>query len=344
MDMRHARQATKEEREELERMTQQEVGRVALRAQIILLSNRGFTAPEIADIQSTSDVSVYKWLDRFDEEGPTGLHDRPRSGRPTKMDEEAQEAIEETLSEPPTEQGYNFTCWTVPLLTTHLQQLVQKSFCQETVRNALHDLGYRWRRPRWAVLREDPRAAERMWAIYDAILNASPATRVLIEDETILKQLPPLRRMWMRRGQQVCIPTPPSNDDVCLYGVLELSSGDTFYDWHDKGRSDYTQAFLKALLAHYPTQPLLLIWDQANYHTSHAVENWLAEHPRVTVLLLPKYAAELNPVESIWRQLKQRVAANLTRTLDGIKAAAERFFEELQPADFLRMAGLSLSS
>lgn len=107
--MRFVRQPTEEEREELERMTQQEVGRVALRAQMILLSAREFTAPEIADIQNTSGVSVYKWLDRFDEEGPEGLYDRPRSGRPPKVDEETEQAIEETMSEPPTEEGYNFT-------------------------------------------------------------------------------------------------------------------------------------------------------------------------------------------------------------------------------------------
>ena len=119
--MRYARQPTAQERDELERMTQQEVGRVALRAQMILLSTRHFTAPEIADIQSTSDVTVYKWLARFNEEGPEGLYDRPRSGRPPKVDEEAEQVIEETMSEPPTEEGYNFTYWTVPLLTQHLQ-------------------------------------------------------------------------------------------------------------------------------------------------------------------------------------------------------------------------------
>lgn len=342
--MLHARQPSEAEREELERMTQQEVGRVALRAQMILLSVRGFTVPDIAGIQETSDVTVYKWLERFDNEGPEGLYDRPRSGRPAEVDEEVEEAIEETMAEPPTENGYNFTFWTVPLLTEHLQETLEKSFCQETIRSALHALDFRWRRPRWAVTRQDPEKAARMWAIYEAILDADDETLILIEDETILKLLPPLRRMWMRKGEQVLVPTPPENDDVCLYGVLELNTGDTFCAFHERGRSDFTIAYLQQLLENYPERPILLIWDQAKYHTSHAVEEWLAQQPRITTMLLPKYAPELNPVEHIWRQLKNQVAANLTRSMTAIQEAVERFFQQHLPSDLLTMAGLSPSS
>lgn len=338
--MLHARQPTESERTELERMIQQEVGRVAMRAQMILLSARDFTVPDIADIQEISDVSVYKWIERFDDEGPEGLYDRPRSGRPPEVDENVQEVIDETMSEPPTEQGYNFTFWTVPLLTQHLMQTLERTFCQETIRTSLHELDFRWRRPRWAVQRQDPQEAERMWAIWEAVLNAGDETLILIEDETIFKLLPPLRNMWMRQGQQVRVPTPPKNEDIYLYGTLELNTGDTFCAFQDKGRSDETIAYLEQLLKNYPEQPILLIWDQANYHTSQAVETWLAQQPRITMMLLPKYAAELNPVEHIWRQLKKQVAANLTRSLAAIKKAVKRFFEQHTPAELLTMAGL----
>lgn len=341
--MRFVRQPRKEEEQELERMTQQEVGRVALRAQMIQLSARTFTVPTIADIQQTSEVTVYKWLERFDAEGPAGLYDRLRQGRPAKVDRETKESIEEAMSEPPTEQGYNFTYWTVPLLTKHLKETLKKKLCPETVRQTLHALDFRWRRPRWAVMRQDPQEGERMWAIWEAIRAATEETVVLLEDETTFKTLPPLRRMWMRLGQQVRIPTPFQNDDFCLYGALELNTGDCCYAYHDKAKSEFTIAYLEQLLDHYPERPILLIWDQARYHTSQMVNDWLEDHPRITTLLLPKYASDLNPVESIWRLLKDRVAANLTRSLDAIKEACDEFFEQNTPADLLTAAGLLAS-
>ena len=74
---RTVRSPRPEEREELERMTREEVGRVAMRAQMILLSARGFTAgftaQEIAAVQRVTDVTIYKWIRRFGEGGPTSL-------------------------------------------------------------------------------------------------------------------------------------------------------------------------------------------------------------------------------------------------------------------------------
>ncbi len=63
---------------------------------------------------------------------------------------------------------------------------------------------------------------------------------------------------------------------------------------------------------------------------------------RLSILLLPKYAAELNPVEGIWRIVKQRVAANLTRLVDALQAAYQAFFEENNAEALLQMAGLAL--
>ena len=340
--MRHVRPLRESEWDELAQMSQQEIGRVALRAQLILLSARGYTAPEIAEIQQISDVTVYKWMDRFDAEGPEGLFDRPRSGRPRKLDADAEAVLEETVSAPPTEQEYTFTYWTLPLLAHHLEQTLGLSLCCETIRTYLHRLGFRWRSPRWAVVREDSEAKERMWTIARTIWQADAETLVLIEDETILKTLPPLRRMWMRQGQQVRIPTPAQNDDVCLYGALALDSGEWMHAFYEKGTSEHTIAYLEQILDHYPQQQLLLIWDQASYHTSKMVTDWLSEQPRIDTLLLPKYAAELNPDESIWRQLKDRVAANLTRSLDAIKQAVDTFFEGLNSDQLIQMAGLSL--
>jgi DNA topoisomerase IA len=54
MSHRTVREPTEEEHEELKRMKRQEVGRVATRAHIILLSNRGYSAPQISEIHDVT--------------------------------------------------------------------------------------------------------------------------------------------------------------------------------------------------------------------------------------------------------------------------------------------------
>lgn len=91
------------------------VGRVALRAQMVSLSARGFSAPEIAQIHDCAEATVYKWIDRFDKEGPSGLYDREREGRSPKIDEEAEEELKRLLETTPPEEGENASRWKMPL-------------------------------------------------------------------------------------------------------------------------------------------------------------------------------------------------------------------------------------
>lgn len=343
MPLRFARTPEDTEHDELQRMTQQEVGRVAERARMVLLSAKGFTVPDICTIFETTDDTVYTWLDRFDEEGPAGLFDRSRSGRPREIDEEAEAELERVLEGAPVEEGYDFTTWTTPLLRSHLKERLGIDVSDATVRRALHRLEFVWRRPRRVIDYRDPAYDERMAAIEAALAEAEHAERdvhVLFEDETTLRRLPPLRQMWMRCGQQASVEVPDHNDKFSLYGVLEARSGQTFTAAYPKGKSPHTRAFLEQVMDRFEGQ-VVLIWDQARWHTSQMVEAVIDGYERLEVLLLPKRAPQENPVEDLWRHLKRIVAANLERSLDALRQACRAFFDTLSNQQALRMAGLA---
>lgn len=343
MQLRFVRTPNQHEYDQLHRMTQQEVGRVAERARIVLLSARHYTVPDLCQIFEMTDDTIYKWFDRFDEQGPEGLFDLPRSGRPPELDEEAEREIERLLDGSPLAEGYDFTTWTVPLMGEHLKRRLGLEVSDETVRRALRRLEFVWRRPRWAIKARDPRSEERMEAIEAALEQAQAseqAPTVLFEDETSFRRLPPLRGMWMRCGQQARVEVPASNGKFALYGVLNPLTGQSFTAAYPKAKSCYTEAFLDRLLEQVQGK-VLVVWDHASWHTSRAVEKVIARYERLEVLLLPKRAPEENPIEDLWRHLKRIVAANLERSLDALQAAISRFFEHRSASDILRMTGLA---
>jgi transposase len=304
-----------------------------------LLSTKGFKVPDLTSIFEMTDVTIYKWFDRFDEEGPDGLYDRERSGRPPKLDEEAEEELERVLAHSPLQEGYAFTRWTLPRLREHLRRRLGVDVSDETVRRALDRLTFVWARPRWEIDYEDPDYAARMEAIMEAIF-ADPET-ILVEDETSLRQLAVLRRMWMRRGQQVRVPVPEQNKKFSLYGTLEVTSGEMLTASYPTGKSEYTVSFLEQVMAHYDEGEVLLIWDQASYHLSKKVEQAIDQWDRLKVLLLPKRAPQENPIEAIWGHLKDVIAANMSRSIEALKAASRRFFERLSPQEALQIAGMA---
>ena len=339
MSPRFVRSPTDKERQRLKQMKRQEVGRVAMRAHMILLSERGYKVPEITDLHDVKDDTVYKWFDRFDEEGPAGLYDRERTGRPPKVDEDVEEELRRVLEAPPTEEGYEATRWTTPKLAEHLKKKLGTDVHPETVREALQRLEFSWKRPR-RDLPDDPDYAEHIAEIDQAIANVGPETTVLFEDETELRRFPPLRQAWMPRGEQREVAVPESNDKFALYGALDVLEGKTITKPYPKGRSDHTKSFLREVLSRVDGK-ILLIWDRARWHTSKAVEGLIDGYDRLSVLLLPKRSPEDNPVEDLWRELKSVIAANLERSLEALKAACRTFFANLSPEQALRTAGLS---
>src|SRR5207237_5612744 len=100
-----------EERRELQQVSRQAVGRVALRAQMVLLCARGYRVPQIAQIHDCGEDAVRLWLRRYAQEGIPGLVDEPRSGRPPK-DRLAAEIVDTRAGQPPECSGHARAYWT----------------------------------------------------------------------------------------------------------------------------------------------------------------------------------------------------------------------------------------
>lgn len=330
-------QLTDDQRKELQQVSRQAVGRVALRAHMVLLSDRSFSVPQIAEIHDCGEDVVRTWLHRYQEEGVAGLEDEPRPGRPP-TDPMARHIVDAQASQSPECSGHVQTCWTVRLLTSFLALRFGLRLSCWTVRHYLHLMGWRWVRPRLApasVLRRkrDPQTASKLAAIERArLLAAQGLAHLLYGDECALHLLPVIRAMWMK-GERVRVPTPGQNARHAFFGALDARSG--VFHWADAERklAVHFVAFLDQLAAAYPMGRLYLVLDGAPTHTAKVVKRWLVAHPRVQVLWLPKYAAhDVNPAERIWGLMKDEVAANrLAGSIDLLVAKARRFFRELAP-------------
>ncbi len=88
---------SEKERSDLEKLTQQAVGRVSERSWYVLLSNKGKSVPEICEIFNRHPNCVRKWIKRYQAQGIDGLRDIQRSGRPHKVNEQTREKIDEIL-------------------------------------------------------------------------------------------------------------------------------------------------------------------------------------------------------------------------------------------------------
>jgi transposase len=331
--MIYVRTPTDDEVQELKRLTRQAVGRVSQRAQMILLSAQRRPVPEIARIFAVENKTVRKWMRRFNAHGPAGLYDEPRSGRPAKLTAPVRHRLVAMIQQDPAHCGYMATFWTVAMLGLALAEQVCVQLSLSAIRQALHQAKLAWGRPRLTMPRKsDPHKAAKQWAIAQAVIDAGPEATVLYADESRLQLLPLIRAMWHWVGSQVRIPTPGSNVTRALFGALNIRSGQWSYLVRQQLRQEDFIAFLEHLLVVYPTGSIILIVDNYSSHTAATVKTWLTAHPRLQLFYLPTYCSHLNPVENIWLQLKDKIAANrLYGSMHYLLDAVDAFFLAMTP-------------
>jgi transposase len=331
--MIYVRTPTDVELQELKQMTSQEIGRVGQRAQMVLLSAQRRTVPEIAAILAIKYKTVRKWLRRFDAQGPAGLYDEPRSGRPRKLTDAVRDSLLKMICQDPEQSGYLATFWTVAMLALATAEKLGVYLSVSSIRQALHTAGLAWGRPRLAMpAKTDPAKTQKQWALAQAVIEAGPAVPVLYADESRIEFLPLIRAMWHWLDEQIRVPTPGSNQTRCLFGALNIRSGQWSYLLREHMYKEDFIAFLEHLLTVYANGSIILIVDNYSSHTAKLVASWLDEHPRLQLHYLPKYCSHLNPVERIWLRLKERIAANrLHGSFNGLLEAVTKFFDAMTP-------------
>jgi transposase len=329
---------------ELRRFAQTAVGRVALRALMVLWRAEGHSTLEIAARLGCHRETITPWVERYRQHGIAGLADPPRPGRPRHLDPDTMQAVEAALEQGPAEPECPAARWTLARLRTQFLSRARQAFGRETLRRRLHEAGFRWRRPRLWAHSEDPESFEKQLLIETAQQEAAARPEelhFLYADASDHHLLAVIRSMWQRLGQQVRIATPPRNGHWALFGSLKVATGQFLWQAYEKAESTSFLAFLEYLLLCYPTGTILLTVDNARYHTSKAVVAWLKQQPRILLLYLPARQPQLNPVEKIWAALKDAVSAN--RSFAHLLALGQfirAFFDTLTPARALSLAGL----
>ena len=121
-----------------------------------------------------------------------------------------------------------------------------------------------------------------------------------------------LTACWMKRGTQVCIPTPGSPQWHHLFGAYNFVTDEVVTMAAPNKNSHAFVAFLDLLVQQVPDdRPIIVVLDNASYHRSGIAQaGFAALEARLLPLFLPAYCSMLNPIERYWRHLKSLACAN----------------------------------
>jgi transposase len=171
-------------------------------------------------------------------------------------------------------------------------------------------------------------------------LAACPSTgpiKVFAQDETRLGLLPVVRRRITACGVQPVATVTYQFDNFYLYGAVEPTTGAHFFLELPYLNSRAFQLWLDGFAAAFPQSLNLLVLDNGAGHKAKAVR-WPAN---VVPVFLPPYSPELNPMERLWRDLKDKLAANPVKTITELSDAMCAIIQHYSHATLRSLTGFA---
>jgi putative transposase len=123
---------------------------------------------------------------------------------------------------------------------------------------------------------------------------------IVFADELDIQLLPKVECAWMPKGTQLAVMTPGQNQKHHLAGALDVGTGTLHHCLGPRKTSALFRDLLVVLDVRYPAERytrLSVVVDNYQIHKAQAVEQWLASHPRFTLLFLPTYCPRANLIE-----------------------------------------------
>ena len=274
----------------------------------------GMSVADVASAYRVDRTTLFRWRQRYDSAGETGLHRRGGSGRPRKLTELAEDVWQEIVLQPASAFGFETDLWTVRRVHQVLCREYDAVISRDTVWRRLREAGLTYQRPERQYFQIDEQARQK-WLQTEVprIRRTVKKYRAILyfQDESNISLTALLGKTWAPCGETPTVPVIGKRGGVAAMSAIS-GRGHLLFRWLDKRiASAEAIEFLRQMLKHHPRRHLVVVMDQAP--------------PRLHVFHLPKYSPDWNPDEKVWNHLKhQELTAHQARTKAELRKLTQR--------------------
>ena len=295
------------------------------RAEIVLLSADGVGTSEIMRRTGKSKTCVWRWQERFMQEGYDGLlRDKTRPSRiPALGAEVAEKIVALTLQEPPGEA----THWTGAMMAKAVGVSVS------SVQRIWRAHGLQPHRVRQFKLSNDPDFVPKLRDVVGLYVDPPAHAIVLSVDEK--SQIQALDRtqpgLPLKKGRAGTMTHDyKRHGTTTLFAALNVFDGTVIGRNMQRHRHQEFIRFLNGIEAEVPAGKVVhVILDNYAAHKHPRVRQWLERHPRWTFHFTPTSCSWLNAVEGFFATLtKRRLKRGVFRSITDLQVAINRFLGE----------------
>lgn len=196
-----------------------------------------------------------------------------------------------------------------------VQRHLGKALSGRSCLRYLHRLGCVWKRPKRLLLKADAAKRAAFVELYRTLVEeaAQRGARIFFVDEAHFRADGDLRGLWVQRGEDALIgSTSPKYGEKASYdAAVCLETGEvSAAQLEGTSTAKTSVALLKALREDYAGE-VIVIWDNGPAHHGDALRAYLRTPDlHLRLVALPAYSPDYNPVEELWKWIREAGTAN----------------------------------
>jgi transposase len=263
-----------------------------------------------------------------------GLDLSPHGRTPPFLSAEQARAVAEVvITTKPLDHGLPGHGWTLKKILRWLNRPSGGS--RTTIRSVLKRAGLSWKKCKKLLGKADPaRRTEylkQFVGLYEKMVRGE--VTLLYIDESHFHQDLDLGYTWSPRGRRVwrVSASPGLAQRLNWYGAYDLTAGRCLIWEGGRCNAANTTRFLNEVAdwARGQTRRVVVIWDGAPCHRAKALEA-VAAGLGIELVFLPGYSPDLNPIEGLWKWMREEVTQHHCHaSLDALRMACRSFIETI---------------
>ncbi len=299
--------------------------KVVWRAQIVLATGDGHGTHEIMRRTGTSKPTIWRWQERYLEDGIDGLlRDKTRPSRIKPLSTEIKLAV---ITKTTTQLPPNATHW------SRASMAAEMGISPSSVGRIWAEAGLKPHLTKTFKVSNDPLFEEKVTDIVGLYLNPPDRALVLCVDEK--SQIQALDRtqpgLALKKDRaQTMTHDYKRHGTTTLFAALDVKTGFVIGECRPRHRAREFLKFLRKIdRTVHKGFDLHLIVDNYGAHKTAEVRAWLEKHPRFSLHFTPTSASWLNLVERFFAEITtKRIRRGTFTSVADLEAAIEDYLDQ----------------
>lgn len=281
---------------------------------VILGYDEGSSIDELASVLRISHATVYNYLNDFHKNQK--IENLPRGGGKPKLDDEQSQALKKHLSE--------VTYLKVKEICAYVRATFGVLMSRSGMTAWLHENRFVFKCPKKIPGKLNPERQKEFVEEYKALKNRlHPCEEIYFVDAVHPEHQSQASRGWIQKGEQKTLQSTGKQLRLHLAGALCLDGIKIVTREYDTVDADAMIEFFKALEGSTEASKIYVILDNARSNKNKKLDEYL-KASRIKPLYLPPYSPNLNPIERLWKIMRE------TKLYNRYYESSIEFFREIR--------------